>query len=114
MRRGLHQIGWLGGSHQSQLLPLVKEGGSRQHGKAENLQTVGIQGDGIVDAFLEARQSVAGQPVDEVEAEGDSRLVQQGYFLGEFLAVDAAGHQFEDFWMGALEADLQGAGNLGK
>ena len=78
------------------------------------LKAVGIQGQGIVNAFLKARQSVAGQPVDEVESKDHPGLIQQRNLLGEFLAVDAPCHQFEDFWMGTLESDLQGAGKLGE
>jgi len=68
---------------------------------------VGVEPQGIIEAFLEAGQRVAGEAVHEVEAENDPRLVQQIHPGPEIVRVEGAPQAFQDRRMGALKADLE-------
>ncbi len=73
---------------------------------------IGVERQGEVEPLAEAIQAIAGQAVDQVKAEGGAGIVQQHHLAPEILTIkrppDPAGH----IRIGALQADLQGAGQF--
>jgi len=91
---------------------LVAECRAGQHRQGEDIQVIGVERQGEVEPLAEAIQAIAGQAVDQVKAEGGAGIVQQHHLAPEILTIkrppDPAGH----IRIGALQADLQGAGQF--
>ena len=92
----------------------ARQGGSREDRQGEDIQVVGVEGEGKLQAFPETVIAVAGKSVDEIEAEDDPGLVEKADPPAEIGPIQPSPHPGEHLGMGALEADLEGTGDLRK
>ncbi len=82
------------------------QSGPGQQCQGKDVEMVGIQPQGIVEAGTETVQGIARQSVNQVKTEGGTALVQQRNFLGERPGFKSAPHPLEHDRLGALESDL--------
>ena len=86
--------------------------GAGQYRQGKDVQVIGVERQGKVKAAAETCQGIAGQAVDQVEAEYGAALVKQVDPRDKVVGPERASNPLQHPAVGALQADLQRASDL--
>ncbi len=92
---------------QADGIAALRQGRAGEHGQGEDIQMIGVERQGKVQAGGETLQGVARQAVDQVKAEYGTAAVEQTDLFAEVSRVENAVDGFQYLRVSALQADLQ-------